>query len=298
MFAIDSPADVNIIAWLSAMKTKLSKDWLPSHLLTPLLVLLGASLILLPDSANSQPRQSSQSSKSDLVPTTLKVHWQSSYKSEPVTVDIEWDGKALNYLRTRTSEDPAQKAIKFSVTPPEQAWKEFWRSLDQEKVWNWLSDYGCKSDVSEGFAWSFMIARGAKSVKSSGTNSYPGMVEIGRPSDSPVMFHRLSYALDRLLARPVEVEGVYFAGFETSRLIPSTPEFKGGFWWLESNEDFNRRYASFLPKKETVPRFGGQEVLTHLKGRLVGPGHYGHLNQYDHEIIVDQVLSMKPLSSR
>ena len=35
-----------------------------------------------------------------------------------------------------------------------------------------------------------------------------------------------------------------------------------------------------------------------LRGRLAGPGKYGHLNSYTHELFVDEVLDMKSVTEQ
>jgi hypothetical protein len=142
-------------------------------------------------------------------------------------------------------------------------------------------------------AWTVEIEWGARKLKASGTNSYPGLGDVAKATDSPAMFNRFRYALDLLLAQPIEISGTYLAGFETSRFTPSAAEYKNQLWWLTPNADFNKRYQKLQPKDQEEPAFAGPEVSTRVRGRLAGPGQFGHLNQYPYEFHVEQVLDMK-----
>jgi hypothetical protein len=231
----------------------------------------------------------------DYLPSELKLSWHSlTFTSTIASVSVAWDGKALNYEASRRSSVKGAKDIKRSVTPSEAAWMEFWKSLDEHMVWQWRDDYPNPPGAAADRAWNLLIERGTKKVTSRGTNSFPRLGDVTQTTDNPVVFNRFWYAVDRLLSRPVEVEGTYQSGFERSLLEPSTEEFKGQRWWLQGSPNFYDRYARLYPKDDKLTRFAGPKVLVRLRGRLVGPGEYGHLSQYEYEFIVEQVLEMKP----
>ena len=94
--------------------------------------------------------------------------------------------------------------------------------------------------------------------------------------------------------RTVEVEGVYHPGFEHAAFSPSTAEFKGQEWWLNSNKDFEDRYAEFYDGAvEDGPLMMGPAVFVRMRGRLKGPGQYGHLSRWKYEFVVEEVLEMR-----
>src|SRR3954469_12745871 len=244
--------------------------------------------------ARPAPPSSPSKANADSVPKELKLSWRSLSPSAPVLSGLaEWNGRALNYESVRTPSVEPLKTDKRSVVPTSDAWQAFSKSLDENKVWDWAGAYPTRPSTERGFAWHISIKWGTREVKSSGTNCFPSLDDVAKPSSSPVLFHRFWDAVDRLAAEPLEVEGSYFAGFETSRFTPSTHSLRGDMWWLEPNDEFTRRYDKFRPQDQAGTRLGGAEVLTRLRGRLVGPGTYGHLNQYPYLFIVEKVLELK-----
>jgi hypothetical protein len=223
------------------------------------------------------------------------LSWRSLSPSAPVLSGAaEWNGRSLKFQAVRTPAALPLKSDKRSLVPTTIAWRQFGQSLDENHVWNWLNNYPAQPAETKGLVWHIAIHWGTRTVESSGTNGYPSVEDVTKASASPVMFRRFLYEVDRLAGLSVETEGIYFAGFETSRFTPTTHGFKGDTWWLESNEDFNQRYRKFLPPGKADNRIAGPEVSARLRGLLLGPGAYGHLNQYPYEFIVEHVLDMKP----
>ena len=244
----------------------------------------------------ARPAPSSPSkSNPDSIPKELKLSWRSLSPSAAILAGAaEWNGRSLRYESVRTPSVEPLKTDKRSVVPTPDAWQAFAKSLDEIKVWDWVGPYPTRPSSERGFVWHLAIKWGAREVKSSGTNCFPSLEDVAKPSSSAVLFHRFWDAVDRLAAEPIEVEGSYFAGFETSRFTPFTHGFRGDMWWLETNDEFTRRYEKFRPQDQAGTRVGGAEVLTRLRGHLVGPGAYGHLNQFPYLFIAEQVLEMKP----
>lgn len=60
-----------------------------------------------------------------------------------------------------------------SVIPSAAAWERFWASLDQVGIWNWEAHYD-DLETCDGEQWSININDGSRSVRSSGSNAYPG----------------------------------------------------------------------------------------------------------------------------
>jgi len=265
--------------------------------------LAGIALVLAPSSGSASPQQpavrpadpsthQTADAPANLLPAKLQVHWQNLAPTADISsVSFEWDGKLLRYEVLRPANVKVLKSDKRSIVPSESSWKEFWKSMKDVEAWKWLNHYqGADSKADR--AWVVVIDHDAKEMKSAGTNSYPSLGDVRKPTQAPVVWNRFCYALDLLVAQPIEVEGIYLAGFETSRFNPSSGEYRGQMWWLWSNQDFNDRYQKLSPKEET-PQFAGPQVFARIRGKLAGPGQYGHLNQYSHELWVEEVLEMK-----
>jgi hypothetical protein len=171
--------------------------------------------------------------------------------------------------------------------------------MDEVKVWKWRAQY--IKPVRDGAFWSLELEYGDKKAKSEGHHGAPSdddataVVELLKSE----VFKKFQQAVRELAdenepaSRPLEVEGTYTAGFEASVFRPSAEEYKGQRWWLRPNKDFNERYKKSRPKGQ--PRvLIGPTVSVRMRGRLVGPGKYGHLGAWRYEFTVDQVLEMKP----
>jgi hypothetical protein len=237
----------------------------------------------------------------DYLPNVLKLSWRNlAPNAHMASAMVEWDGKALRYETVRSSSVKATNIEKRSITPSASVWKEFWTRLDREKVWAWRAEYPRRSEATKGYEWSLAIVRGTKQVTSRGLNAYPSWGgDVTQVTEQPDALHRLWHAVDRLVGRPTEVEGSYFAGFEASVLTAETPAYRGQRWWLEGNMDFREGYAKFSSRDETKSRFktfkmARPTIWVRLRGRLVGPGGYGHMNAYEYEFIVEEVIEMKP----
>jgi len=83
-----------------------------------------------------------------------------------------------------------------SIRPSHHDWQNFWRSIDEIDVWNWAPDYS-NCQVLDGFSWSIELTHGSKSVRSEGSNGYPGQpIDEPEPSET---FCRFRAALHRLI---------------------------------------------------------------------------------------------------
>jgi tetratricopeptide (TPR) repeat protein len=169
--------------------------------------------------------------------------------------------------------------------------------MDEVKVWQWRAQY--VKAVRDGVFWSLELEYGGKKVKSGGQHGAPSdddVTAVVELSESKV-FKKFQQAVRELAdenepaGQSLEVEGTYTAGFEASVFRPSAEEYKGQRWWLSPNKDFNERYKKFRPNGQ--PRvLIGPTVFVRMRGRLVGPGKYGHLGSWRYEFTVDQVLEM------
>ena len=234
------------------------------------------------------------------LPKELKLSWGNlTTNGQTASVSVAWNGQVLEYQLTRHPWLKPQASDRFTITPRRDVWESFWKDMDEVEVWQWSPSYGSllKADphtALERRAWDFALAWGTNRVHSVGTNCYPCMTNVLERSASDVMFNRFWHATDRLLGRPIEVAGSYFAAFEASVLTPSTGAYADQRWWLWSNPDFNDRYEKLRSQRKDGSEFGGPTVNVRLRGRLVGPGRYGHLNSYDYEFYTDEVLEMTP----
>ena len=81
------------------------------------------------------------------------------------------------------------------VVPTDSAWRTFWDRVDGIGIWNWHEHYE-NPGIVDGTSWSITLERGARSVSSSGDNSYP----TGEPGeDEP--FHGLLDAVADLTGK-------------------------------------------------------------------------------------------------
>ena len=255
---------------MSEMKSQLSsaRSIPRSHL--PIDRFLAAVFILVALTAKPQQPALADSHKSDPLPKELKLYWRGV-----ASRSSQFPRSLLNGMaKCSTTRSLAQHPLRRSIAISDQSalprsWTEFWEALDETQVWKWVNDYGTKPASTKARAWSVSIKKDSKTVKSSGTNVYPSLADVSKPSDSPAMLNRLWYAVDKLLGRPIEVKGTYLAGFETSRFCPSTEEFKGQYWWLTSTKDFNERYEKLTPKDQgiSVCRTGGICAPSRQTGR-------------------------------
>ena len=235
----------------------------------------------------------------NLPPRELKASWRSLATNVAIaSVTVTWDGTVLSHQVTRPPGAKTLASDHFTLRPSGKAWAEFREAMTDVEVWKWRAAYSNRQaargrGADEPRVWAITLDWGAQRVHSAGTNAYPSMTDVATATEEDVMFYRFWGAVDCLEGRPIEVAGEYFAGFEASQLRPSTAPYAGQVWWLSPNKDFNQLYQKLNRKDEGMLRFGGPEAQVRLRGRLVGPGRYGHLNQYEHEFLVDEVLDMK-----
>lgn len=240
--------------------------------------------------------ETANQSVSSAAPKKFKASWQNSSEADPVaTATVEWNGRTLEYTAMCRSTKRALKKDQRSLRPSEAVWKEFWKDMDQDTIWGWMGNYGTAT-ADDGHTWSLEIEWGNKKLRTKGENRFPCMTNVNESTDSPVMFYRLQGALDKLVAVPVEATGEYIAGFEASNFRPTKAPYKGQVWWLTPNKDFVGRYGKLTPADSETYGFRiGPTVMVRARGRLAGPGRYGHLNGYPFEFFVEEVMEMKKL---
>lgn len=84
-----------------------------------------------------------------------------------------------------------------TVTPSAQEWKAFWASMDQIGVWGWETRYD-DLETTDGTQWSIEISDGARSLRSFGSNRYPG----GSDRETAKPFREFLAAVSTLIQQP------------------------------------------------------------------------------------------------
>ena len=85
------------------------------------------------------------------------------------TYSVELREGALFYFAA----DAPDKAVSAKVTPTAKQWREFRRSLDEIKIWQWRTNYSNPA-VRDGIHWSLDIEYDDHELKTGGSNSFPG----------------------------------------------------------------------------------------------------------------------------
>ena len=85
------------------------------------------------------------------------------------------------------------------VRPTLEQWREFRRELDAIGVWRWRAEYSAPG-VADGTQWSLDVAYPDRTIRSQGSNNYPGSApdSFGVSSGSKA-FTRYLKAVQRLL---------------------------------------------------------------------------------------------------
>ena len=85
---------------------------------------------------------------------------------------IEWDGDNLYYLFNPSAHAGEPGTEKILVKVKESDWEKFHDSLYKIGVWNWEERYE-NPEILDGTSWGFEAVYSDKSLKSSGSNSFP-----------------------------------------------------------------------------------------------------------------------------
>ncbi len=101
---------------------------------------------------------------------------------------------------TYTASDRGQTNVRHTtITPTDAAWREFRKTLDELKVWQWQNEYP-RGGVVDGTQWLFEIAYSDRTLKSRGDNNYPDAAgkPTGKPEFTPA-FNRYLEAIKKLI---------------------------------------------------------------------------------------------------
>jgi hypothetical protein len=86
-----------------------------------------------------------------------------------------------------------------TVTPTAAQWREFRKTLDALRVWQWRADYP-RNGAVDGTQWALDIAYADHALKTYGNNSYPD--STGKPNGKPEptkVFHLYLAAIKKLI---------------------------------------------------------------------------------------------------
>ncbi len=108
--------------------------------------------------------------------------------------------------------------------------------------------------------------------------------------------------------------GFFEESFEVRSFVPCDLPESTGYgqgYWIDSDwqSEFSMRYSELAPILNTDPAQGsapGQIVYVEFVGKQVNPaygaimqgGEYGHLGQYDGEILVVELIDMVPIDAQ
>ena len=108
-----------------------------------------------------------------LVPATAwqgpprRLRFEYTYRIEP-QYTLEWDASS-GLLAFSSSVHGVASA---QLVVGEEMWREFWKLLQQAKVWEWQDNY--ELAFEDGYQWSLELEQGALTLNSQGSNANPG----------------------------------------------------------------------------------------------------------------------------
>jgi hypothetical protein len=69
----------------------------------------------------------------------------------------------------------------ITFQPTKEAWESFWKEVEKAQLWDWSKDYS-NYNIQDGTMWLVEINYHGRSIKTQGSNSYPGESSVSRPS--------------------------------------------------------------------------------------------------------------------
>lgn len=82
---------------------------------------------------------------------------------------VEKSGESLEY---KAYSDGYKLSSVETIVPSEAEWQAFFSKIDKLDVWSWVERY--ETPVVDGTSWSVEIVTVDRTIKSSGSNAYPG----------------------------------------------------------------------------------------------------------------------------
>jgi hypothetical protein len=111
---------------------------------------------------------------------------------------VWWDGSSLVYESFLSGYEERRQIV---LAPSQTQWRRFWRTMDRIGVWAWGSRYEPSQrfepveQVRDGTHWSLTLARGDRSVQSSGDSRGPDSDDL----DDSEPFGEFADAVSRLV---------------------------------------------------------------------------------------------------
>lgn len=103
-----------------------------------------------------------------------RLRFEYAHRSEPQYV-LEWDA-ASGLLAFSSS---LHGVVSAQLVLGDDVWREFWKLLQQAKVWEWHDNYESASE--DGYMWSLELEQGALTLNSRGSNANPGVETAKAP---------------------------------------------------------------------------------------------------------------------
>jgi hypothetical protein len=111
---------------------------------------------------------------------------------------VWWDGSRLVYESFLSGYEERRQVV---LVPSPAQWRRFWQTIDRIDVWAWDRRYEPSErfepakQVRDGTHWSLTLARGERSVQSSGDSRGPGSADL----DDSGPFGEFAEAVSRLV---------------------------------------------------------------------------------------------------
>ena len=60
------------------------------------------------------------------------------------------------------------------IKPTQAGWRRTWKAIDEAGVWQWQTNYPNPPNLTNGTRWMLELRQGGRSIRSMGSNHYPG----------------------------------------------------------------------------------------------------------------------------
>ena len=95
--------------------------------------------------------------------------------------DVRLSRRRLLYRKTVGPIPDEQAQV---IRPSEEQWGRFWLEVDRIGLWAWLPEY-LDHNILDGTQWSLCLAHAGRTMKSWGSNAYPGSVSYDYADGGP-----------------------------------------------------------------------------------------------------------------
>ena len=144
--------------------------------------------------------------RDQIIPGTLKRKGPRKFSASiggfpggECSVTLKQDGVEYNSGRWFETDYGIKK-----VSPTAEDWLALKIVLDQVDVWSWAKYYD-NHDALDGTQWEFECKWGGQTIKTGGSNAYPGDVDARQPTtEESKRFQRFVAAISRFVGMPFE----------------------------------------------------------------------------------------------